>query len=124
MSNPSVRGIVHVVEDTKTFGQKGFRKRLIVLEQNLGRFTNYVPLEFTNDACDSADGLKVGDDITVTYRLTGRKWQRDSESEVKYFLTAEAMGYRRSGESSGAGDTDSINDELSQASSDFSDAPF
>jgi hypothetical protein len=34
------------------------------------------------------------------------------------------MGYRRSGESNGAGDTDSINDELSQASSDFSDAPF
>lgn len=124
MSNPSVRGIVHVVEDTKTFGQKGFRKRLIVLEQNLGRFTNYIPMEFTNDACDSADGLKVGDDITVTYRLTGRKWQRDADSEVKYFLTAEAMGYRRTGESNGAGDADSINDEFSQASSDFSDAPF
>ena len=45
MSNPTVRGVVHVIEDTKTYGQSGFRKRLVVLEQDNGRFTNYVPVE-------------------------------------------------------------------------------
>ena len=34
MSDPTVKGIVHVVEETKTYGQKGFRKRLVVLEQD------------------------------------------------------------------------------------------
>jgi hypothetical protein len=121
MSNSTIRGTVHLIEDTKSFGQKGFRKRLIVLEQQNGRFTNFIPLEFTNDACESADGLKIGDDITVTYRLSGRKWQRDPMSEVKYFLSAEAIGYRRSGE---PGDVQSINDELPESSADHDEAPF
>ena len=113
-----------MIEDTKTFGQKGFRKRLVVLEQNLGRFTNYIPLDFIGDACDSVDALNVGDDITVNYRLSGRKWQRDPQSEVKYFLSAEALSYRRSSEASAGSDV-SVNDEFSQASSDDAgDAPF
>jgi len=127
MSNATLRGIVHLIEDTKTFGQKGFRKRTVVLEQNLGRFTNYIPLDFIGDACDSADALSVGDDITVNYRLSGRKWQRDPQSEVKYFLSAEALSYRRSAEGAGesGGSSGSINDEFSQASSDDAgDAPF
>jgi len=121
MSNPTVRGIVHLIEDTKSFGQKGFRKRTVVLEQQNGRFTNYIPLDFTNDACDSVDSLKIGDDISVSYRLNGRKWQRDPMSEVKFFLSAEAIGYRRSGE---GGDMESANDELSESSSEFGEAPF
>src|SRR5690606_14088913 len=91
MSDARLRGIVHLIEETKTYGQKGFRKRLVVLEQNNGRFTNYIPVEFTNDGCDRANELKVGDEAEITYRLTGRKWQKDPQSEVKYFLSAEAI---------------------------------
>lgn len=36
MSEGVVQGTVHVVEDTKTYGQNGFRKRLVVLEQETG----------------------------------------------------------------------------------------
>ena len=94
MSDPTVRGKVHVIEETKTFGKSGFRKRLVVLEQDKGKFTNYVPLEFVHEGCDSVDDLNVGDEVDVTYRLSGRKWQRDANSEVKYFLNAEAMDYK------------------------------
>ncbi|MEO2030765.1 MAG: DUF3127 domain-containing protein [Planctomycetaceae bacterium] len=94
MSNGTVSGKVLVVEETKTYGQKGFRKRLVVLEQDNGRFTNYLPLEFVQDSCDSADQLNIGDEVEVTYRLNGRKWQRDPNSEVKYFLSAEAMDFK------------------------------
>ncbi|MCA9063014.1 MAG: DUF3127 domain-containing protein [Planctomycetaceae bacterium] len=97
MNHPSVTGTVHLIEPTKTFGQKGFRKRLVVLEQSGGRFTNYLPLEFIQDGCDSVDELNVGDEITVTYRLTGRKWQKDERSEVKFFLSAEALEFQRAG---------------------------
>jgi len=93
MSDGKVRGKVHVIEETKTYGQKGFRKRLVVLEQDKGRFTNYVPVEFTNDSCDSVDQLSVGADVEVEYRLNGRRWQKDPSSEVKFFLNAEAMGF-------------------------------
>ncbi len=108
MSNATVTGTVHVIEETKTYGQKGFRKRLVVLEQDNGRFTNYIPVEFIQDSCDSVDQLNLGDEVEVTYRLSGRKWQRDPNSEVKYFLSAEAMGFNvlsaASGESSSESD--------------------
>lgn len=106
MSEWTVRGTVHLIEDTKTFGQKGFRKRLVVLEQDKGKFTNYIPLEFVQDGCDAVDELNVGDEIDVPFRLSGRKWQRDPNSEVKFFLSAEATGFkvvRPGGKSGGRG---------------------
>src|SRR4026208_23983 len=94
MSDANVRGVVHLIEETKHYGQKGFRKRLVVIEQDNGRFTNYIPFEFTNDGCDTVDELKSGDEVEIAYRLSGRKWQKDSNSEVKFFLNAEATSFK------------------------------
>lgn len=94
MNDPTVSGVVHLIEETKTYGNKGFRKRLVVLEQDKGSFTNYIPVEFIRDSCDSVDQLNEGDEVEVTYRLSGRRWQRDEASEVKYFLSAEAMSFK------------------------------
>lgn len=129
MSEATVRGVVHLVEETKTYGQKGFRKRLVVLEQDIGSFTNYIPVEFIRDACDAVDGLREGDEIEVTYRLSGRRWQRDASSEPKYFLSAEALSYQViSGgggvaATGGDGHTRMANDAFSEAVDD-DDAPF
>lgn len=103
MSEMSVRGVVHVIEATKTYGQKGFRKRLVVLEQDKGRFTNYIPIEFVHEGCDKADELTEGDEVDVPFRLSGRKWQRDERSEVKYFLSAEATDFTIVSKAGGGG---------------------
>jgi hypothetical protein len=125
MSDSKIRGVVHLIEATKSFGQKGFRKRLVVLEQNLGKFMNYVPLEFIGDACDRIDDLHVGDEIEANYRLSGRKWQRDPQSEVKYFLSAEGLGYQiLSGGGKTPAGSDDPNDAFAEASYDDGDAPF
>jgi hypothetical protein len=123
MSDGKVRGVVHVIEETKTYGQKGFRKRLVVLEQDKQRFVNYVPLEFTNDDCDSVDALKVGDEIEVDFWLNGRKWQKDSDSEVKFFLNASAAGFKVLDGKSTSSDGDA-DDDLAEAALDDDDVPF
>jgi len=126
MSECKVQGQVHVIEESKTFGQKGFRKRLVVLEQDKGRFTNYVPIDFTHEGCDAADELSVGDEIEVPIRLSGRKWQRDANSEVKFFLSAEATEFKILRKAGGAGDSPPPRPK-SQASApveDYGDAPF
>lgn len=123
MSDAKVRGIVHFIDETKTYGQKGFRKRLVVLEQENDRFTNYVPLEFIRDSCDTVDDLSVGDEVEVSYRLSGRKWQKDSSSEVKYFLNAEATSFKKIKEGDAASSKDP-NDELAEAAFDENDIPF
>ena len=123
MSDMAVRGIVHLIEETKTYGQKGFRKRLVVLEQDNGRFVNYIPLDFIQDNCDSVDGLSVGDDIEVTFRLSGRKWQRDAASEVKFFLSAEAIRFTQV--NAGAGERrEFADDDVPFATSEYDDEPF
>ena len=94
MSDGKVSGKVHFIDETKTFGQNGFRKRTVVLEQDTGRFTNYIPVEFIQESCESVDSLKVGDEAEITFELTGRKWQKDAASEVKYFLNAQASSFR------------------------------
>lgn len=126
MKDPTVRGVIHLIEETKTFGQKGFRKRLVVLQQEKGSFTNYIPVEFVKDGCDAVDDLSVGDEIEVTYRLSGRRWQRDEASEAKYFLTAEGLSFRpvSAGGRQAAGPRSDIdpNDALAEAAED--DVPF
>ncbi len=122
MSDPKVRGKVHLIEETKTYGQKGFRKRLVVLEQDQGRFINYIPLEFVHEGCDSVDELSVGAEVEVTYRLSGRRWQRDEHSEVKFFLNAEATGFKILGAQGGSGDAQPEYSEDFQPSD--SDAPW
>jgi hypothetical protein len=124
-ASPIVSGVVHLIEETKTYGQKGFRKRLVVLEQDNGRFTNYIPVEFIQDACDTADSLNVGEQIDITYRLNGRKWQKDANSEVKFFLSAEATSFRVVGAGPGpaSGGPDGPPPDESEAFSD-DEVPF
>ena len=125
MKDPTVRGVVHLIEETKSFGQKGFRKRLLVLEQSKTSFTNFIPVEFVKDGCDAVDDLSVGDEIEVTYRLSGRRWQRDEASEVKFFLSAEGLSFKRlsgDGRAHGGNDTRDPNDAFAEAGDD--DAPF
>lgn len=128
MSDPKIEGVVHFIDETKTYGQKGFRKRLVVLEQDNGRFTNYIPIEFTNDDCQSVDDLNEGDEVEVAYRLNGRKWQRDPQSEVKYFLNAEATSFKvtkaKSGATSATSDGGAANSDLAEAAYDDDDVPF
>ncbi len=124
MSDAKVSGIVHLIEETKTFGNKGFRKRVVVLEQEFGSFTNYVPIEFVRDSCDAVDERSVGDEVEVAYRLSGRRWQRDPSSEVKYFLSAEGMSFKilKSGEETMTERVSSPNDAFAEAGED--EAPF
>ena len=128
MSDGKVQGKVHLIEETKTYGQKGFRKRLVVLEQSKGRFDNFIPIEFVQDDCDSVDEMSVGNNVEVSYRLAGRKWQKDSNSDVRFFLNLEATDFQilDGGGSGGApASVSSANDAFNEAADvDEEDIPF
>jgi len=59
----------------------------------------------------------LGDEVEVTYRLNGRRWQKDEASEVKYFLSAEAMSFRIV---SGGGDT--MTEKVTEPNNAFAEA--
>lgn len=126
MSDPSVTGVVHLIEETKTYGSKGFRKRVVVLEQDKGSFTNFVPVEFTRDSCDAVDEMNEGDEVEITYRLNGRRWQKDANSEVKFFVNVEATSFKITGNANPA---EAMSERVSDPNAAFDeaseeDAPF
>ena len=88
-----VTGTVHVIDPAQEFGQKGFRKRLLVLRQDFANWTNYIAVWFAKEGCDKLDSLNVGDVIDVEFRLSGRKYQRDESSPVKWFTDVEGVDF-------------------------------
>ncbi len=98
MTKVKIEGTVHAVSEAQSFGAKGFRKREVVVEVSSGKFSEYIPIEFTNDLVDTSAGLNVDEHIVVDGFVTGRKWQRDASSEVKYFCGVKAVSFSVNGQ--------------------------
>ena len=105
----TTRGTICAINETQSIGSKGFRKRLVVLEQNEGRWSNFVPVEFLQDDCDAVDDFCIGDEIDITFALQGRKWQKSADAPVQYFLACQAISWRTIS-SSGVKDDVSVDD--------------
>lgn len=89
----TIKGTVHFVGECKAFGQKGFRKRTVVLESVNGRYSSFYPIDFTGELAEDSGRLSVGDEVEVEGYLNGRKWQRDANSEPQYFLGFEGKSF-------------------------------
>ena len=91
----TVEGPVYAVSETQTIGQKGFRKRELVLcDDPDAQYPSHIPIEFTQDKVSELDDVNVGDTVKVKFELGGREWIKDSSSEPRYFLSAKALQFR------------------------------
>ena len=102
-----IAGKIYSVGDLETFGNKGFRKRLVVVEIIDGHSNNFIPVDFTGENADRSDSLQEGQDIVIEGRMSGRKWQRDAASPLKWFLSIECQSYTTSTPSGAPVDTSS-----------------
>ena len=67
-----------------------FKKREFVIEYaDNPQYPEYIKLECIQDKCNILDNFKIGQDVTVSINLKGRKWT-DPKGEVKYFNTLQA----------------------------------
>jgi single-strand DNA-binding protein len=67
-------GELHYIGETETTAS-GFSKRVLVISEQNGDYTNYIAFELQKDRCSVADGLKVGDTVTAHLNLRSRDWQ-------------------------------------------------
>lgn len=79
------QGSIHSIGETKEFGQNGFTKREFVIlltgaDEN-PRYPNHVALELTKDKCALMDSYNIGDEIKVTFNLSGRLWAGNGQGE-------------------------------------------
>ena len=84
-----VQGKLLEISDTVQI-KETFRKRDFVLEYSDNpQYPEYVKFECIQDKCDMLDNYSVGQDVTVSFNLKGRKWV-DPQGETKYFNSLQA----------------------------------
>lgn len=76
-----------------------FRKREVVLDASRfdpytgDKYENYPSVEFVGKHCGDADGFAVGDLVTVSFFLSGRRSERDGVE--RYFTSIQGVGIER-----------------------------
>lgn len=81
-----ISGIVYKVMYQQVISPK-FSKREIVIK-TLDDNPQLYPIQFTNNNIPKLDGVKVGDNVSVTCSIKGREWI-DNSNQSKFFLTID-----------------------------------
>ncbi len=78
-----VQGKIKLVDETKTYGNNGFRKREMVVTTE-EQYPQHIMIEFVQDKCDLLNNFQVGQNVKVSINLRGREWV-NPQGETKYF---------------------------------------
>lgn len=78
-----VQGTIKLIDETKTYGSNGFRKREMVLTTE-EQYPQHLMIEFVQDKTDLLNNYKVGQQVQVSINLRGREWV-NPQGETKYF---------------------------------------
>ncbi|MBD1260365.1 DUF3127 domain-containing protein [Maribacter polysiphoniae] len=78
-----IQGKIKKIEETKTFGNNGFRKREVVITTE-EQYPQQILVEFVQDKCDLLNSYQVGQDVKISINIRGREWT-NPQGEVKYF---------------------------------------
>lgn len=78
-----VQGRIKMIDETKTFGNNGFRKREVVVTTE-EQYPQHILVEFVQDKCDLLNSYKPGQLVKIGLNLRGREWV-NPQGETKYF---------------------------------------
>ena len=78
-----VTGKIKWLDETKTYGNNGFRKREVVITTE-EQYPQQILIEFIQDKCELLNNYQVGQNVKIGINLRGREWT-NPEGETKYF---------------------------------------
>lgn len=78
-----VQGRIKMIDETKTYGNNGFRKREVVVTTE-EQYPQHILIEFVQDKCDLLNNYSVGQMVKISINLRGREWV-NPQGETKYF---------------------------------------
>jgi len=82
-----VSGKIKWIDETKTYGSNGFRKREVVVTTE-EQYPQHILVEFVQDKCDLLNNYQVGQNIKIGINLRGREWV-NPQGETKYFNSVQ-----------------------------------
>ncbi|MDC7995235.1 DUF3127 domain-containing protein [Altibacter sp. HG106] len=78
-----VQGKIKMIDETKTYGSNGFRKREVVVTTE-EQYPQHLMIEFVQDKTDLLNNFQVGQQVKISINLRGREWV-NPQGETKYF---------------------------------------
>jgi hypothetical protein len=83
-----ITGEIVKIGSTQQISDRFKKRELVVKYAKNPEYPEYVPIEFVQAAVDKLDGFKVGQEVTVSIDVGGRKWE-SPKGEVKYFVSVK-----------------------------------
>ena len=99
-----ITGKIKWIDEVKTYGSNGFRKREIVITTQ-EQYPQNIIIEFVQDKCELLDSYQIGQDVRIGINLRGREWV-NPEGQTKYFNSIQ--GWRIDQLDQGADNDESI----------------
>ena len=78
-----LQGTIKMIDETKTYGTNGFRKREMVLTTE-EQYPQHIMIEFIQDKTDLLNNFEPGQQVKISINIRGREWT-NPQGEVKYF---------------------------------------
>lgn len=82
-----VIGKIKLINETKSYGDKDFRKREVVIT-TAEQYPQDLSIEFVQDKCDLLNNFKADQTVKIGINLRGRGWV-NPEGVTKYFNTIQ-----------------------------------
>jgi len=82
-----VSGKIKWLDETKTYGNNGFRKREVVVTTE-EQYPQHILVEFVQDKCDLINSFQLGQNVKIGINLRGREWV-NPQGETKYFNSVQ-----------------------------------
>ncbi|CAM3318435.1 DUF3127 domain-containing protein [Aequorivita lipolytica] len=97
-----LQGKIKMIDETKTYGNNGFRKREMVITTE-EQYPQHIMIEFVQDKTDLLNNYKVGQDVKVSINVRGREWV-NPQGETKYFNSIQGWRVENASQASPSGD--------------------
>jgi hypothetical protein len=90
-----IAGKIKWIDETKTYGTNGFRKREVVVTTE-EQYPQHILVEFIQDKCELLNAYQVGQSVKIGINLRGREWV-NPQGETKYFNTVQGWRIEEAG---------------------------
>jgi len=90
-----IAGKIKWIDETKTYGTNGFRKREVVVTTE-EQYPQHILVEFIQDKCELLNAYQVGQSVKIGINLRGREWV-NPQGETKYFNSVQGWRIEEAG---------------------------
>lgn len=88
-----LEGKIKLIDETKTFGNNGFRKRELVITTE-EQYPQHILIEFIQDKTELLNAFQPGEIVKVGINIRGREWV-NPQGETKYFNSIQGWRIER-----------------------------